>query len=168
MQLKNMMTVDGVPVLIEGERNLLEVIAKVGTIMPVFCYHSYLSIYGACRMCMVEDDRGRLLAACSTLPEEGMKIRTNTGRLRRYRKNILELLLAEHCRDCTTCGNSGKCKLQNLAAQFGIHDIRFPNSRVNLPGDNSSPCIVREPGRSATRCSAWGPSTLPTAAAARP
>ena len=94
MQLKNMMTVDGVPVLIEGERNLLEVIAKVGTIMPVFCYHSYLSIYGACRMCMVEDDRGRLLAACSTLPEEGMKIRTNTGRLRRYRKNILELLLA--------------------------------------------------------------------------
>jgi len=147
MQLKNMMTVDGVPVLIEGERNLLEVISKVGTIMPVFCYHSYLSIYGACRMCMVEDDRGRLLAACSTLPEEGMKIRTNTGRLRRYRKNILELLLAEHCRDCTTCGNSGKCKLQNLAAQFGIHDIRFPNSRVNLPRDNSSPCIVREPGK---------------------
>ena len=147
MQLKNMMTVDGVPVMIEGERNLLEVISKVGTIMPVFCYHSYLSIYGACRMCMVEDDRGRLLAACSTLPEEGMKIRTNTGRLRRYRKNILELLLAEHCRDCTTCGNSGKCKLQNLAAQFGIHDIRFPNSRVNLPGDASSPCIVREPGK---------------------
>ncbi|MER2143687.1 MAG: 2Fe-2S iron-sulfur cluster-binding protein, partial [Eubacteriales bacterium] len=74
MQLKNMMTVDGVPVRIEGERNLLEVISKVGTIMPVFCYHSYLSIYGACRMCMVEDDRGRLMAACSTLPEAGMKI----------------------------------------------------------------------------------------------
>ena len=99
MQLKNMMTVDGVPVLIEGERNLLEVISKVGTIMPVFCYHSYLSIYGACRMCMVEDDRGRLMAACSTLPEAGMKIRTNTSRLRRYRRNILELLLAEHCGD---------------------------------------------------------------------
>ena len=147
MQLKNMMTVDGVPVRIEGERNLLEVISKVGTIMPVFCYHSYLSIYGACRMCMVEDERGRLMAACSTLPEAGMKIRTNTGRLRRYRRNILELLLAEHCRDCTTCGNSGKCKLQDLAAQFGIHDIRFPNSRENQVGDKSSPCIVREPGK---------------------
>ncbi|MER2143312.1 MAG: [FeFe] hydrogenase, group A, partial [Eubacteriales bacterium] len=109
--------------------------------------HSYLSIYGACRMCMVEDDRGRLMAACSTLPEAGMKIRTNTGRLRRYRRNILELLLAEHCRDCTTCGNSGKCKLQDLAAQFGIHDIRFPNSRENQSGDKSSPCIVREPGK---------------------
>lgn len=144
---KKMMTVDGVPVVINDERNLLEVIAKVGTIMPVFCYHSYLSIYGACRMCMVEDDRGRLMAACSTLPENGMKIRTNTGRLRRYRKNILELLLAEHCRDCTTCGNSGKCKLQDLAAQFGIHDVRFPNSRDNLPPDKSSPCIIREPGK---------------------
>jgi len=147
MQLKNMMTVDGVPVRIEGERNLLEVISKVGTIMPVFCYHSNLSIYGACRMCMVEDERGRLLAACSTLPEEGMKIRTNTGRLRRYRKNILELLLAEHCRDCTTCENSGKCKLQDLAAQFGIREVRFPNSRENMERDESSPCIVRDPGK---------------------
>ena len=147
MQMKNMMTVDGVPVMIEGERNLLEIISKVGTIMPVFCYHSYLSIYGACRMCMVEDGRGRLMAACSTLPEEGMVIRTNTGRLRRYRKNILELLLAEHCRDCTTCGHSGNCKLQTLANQFGIHDIRFPKNRGNMPKDTSSACILREPGK---------------------
>ncbi len=147
MQQNNMMQVDGVPVAIEGERNLLEIISKVGTVMPVFCYHSTLSIYGACRMCMVEDERGRLMAACSTLPEAGMKIRTNTGRLRRYRKNILELLLAEHCRDCTTCENSGKCKLQDLAAQFGIHEIRFQNSRAAMPKDESSPCIIRDPGK---------------------
>ena len=147
MHMKNMMTVDGVPVLIEGERNLLEIISKVGTIMPVFCYHSYLSIYGACRMCMVEDERGRLMAACSTLPKEGMAIRTNTGRLRRYRKNILELLLAEHCRDCTTCGFSGNCKLQELANQFGIHDIRFPRNRENMSRDESSVCILRDPGK---------------------
>ena len=147
MHMKNMMTVDGVPVLIEGERNLLEIISKMGTIMPVFCYHSYLSIYGACRMCMVEDERGRLMAACSTLPKEGMAIRTNTGRLRRYRKNILELLLAEHCRDCTTCGFSGNCKLQELANQFGIHDIRFPRNRENMSRDESSVCILREPGK---------------------
>ena len=147
MVLKNMMTVDGVPVKIEGERNLLEIISKVGTIMPVFCYHSYLSIYGACRMCMVEDGRGRLMAACSTIPEEGMEIRTNTRRLRQYRKNILELLLAEHCRDCTTCGNSGNCKLQALANQFGIHDIRFPRTGEANQLDHSSPCILREPGK---------------------
>ena len=147
MQLKNMMEVDGVPVKIEGERNLLEVISKVGVILPVFCYHSDLSIYGACRMCMVEDDRGRLMAACSTVPKEGMKIKTNTGRLRRYRKNILELLLADHCRDCTTCGNSGKCKLQDLAVQFGIKNVRFENTKEVQQKDTSSPCIVRDPGK---------------------
>ena len=109
MQIANMMEVDGIPVKIEGERNLLEVISKTGVKMPVFCYHSDLSIYGACRMCMVEDDAGRLMAACSTLPKAGMKIRTNTGRLRKYRKNILELLLASHNRDCTTCEKSVNC-----------------------------------------------------------
>ena len=147
MQLKNMMEIDGMPVLIEGERNLLELISKAGVILPVFCYHSDLSIYGACRMCMVEDERGRLMAACSTLPREGMKIFTNTGRIRRYRKNILELLLADHCRDCTTCGNSGKCKLQELAVQFGIKKVRFENTRGELPIDKSSPCIIRDPGK---------------------
>ena len=102
MKSDNIMIVDGVVVEIENERNLLEVISKAGIILPVFCYHSDLSIYGACRMCMVEDERGRLMAACSTLPKKGMRIKTNTGRIRRYRKNILELLLAEHCRDCTS------------------------------------------------------------------
>ena len=147
MQLKNMMEVDGMPVMIEGERNLLEVISKAGVMLPVFCYHSDLSIYGACRMCMVEDERGRLMAACSTQPQEGMKIRTNTGRIRHYRKNILELLLAEHCRDCTACQNSGKCKLQELAVQFGINRVRFGNTRTDMTKDDSSPCIIRDPGK---------------------
>ena len=68
MQTRQIMEVDGVPVQIEGERNLLELIRKAGVELPVFCYHSDLSIYGACRMCMVEDERGRLMAACSTQP----------------------------------------------------------------------------------------------------
>ena len=144
MQLANMMEVDGIPVKIEGERNLLEVISKTGIKLPVFCYHSDLSIYGACRMCMVEDERGRLMAACSTLPKEGMKIKTNTGRLRRYRKNIMELLLASHCRDCTTCANSGKCTLQDLAVQFGITNVRFPNDKTEPKRDESSPSIIRD------------------------
>ena len=147
MQMKNMMEVDGIPVKIEGERNLLEVISKTGIKMPVFCYHSDLSIYGACRMCMVEDERGRLMASCSTLPREGMKIRTNTGRLRKYRKNILELLLASHCRDCTTCENSGKCSLQDLAVQFNITGVRFPNDKTESRRDESSPSIIRDPSK---------------------
>lgn len=147
MQLENMMEIDGIPVEIGDERNLLELIRKSGVKMPTFCYHTDLSVYGACRMCMVEDERGRLMASCSTIPKPGMKVRTNTQRLRKYRKNILELLLAEHCRDCTTCGNNGNCKLQSLARQFGINDVRFRNTRGDMERDISSPCIIRDPGK---------------------
>ena len=142
MQLENVIEIDGVPVKVENERNLLEVISKAGIKLPVFCYHSDLSIFGACRMCMVEDEKGHLMAACSTIPKSGMKIKTNTGRLRKYRKNILELLLASHCRDCTTCEKSGKCTLQQLAVQCGIKTVRFPNDKPETRIDDSSACIT--------------------------
>ena len=144
---KQYMTVDGIPVEIEGEKNILEVIRKVGIKMPTFCYHSELSIYGACRMCMVENEWGGLDAACSTPPRAGMKIKTNTERLRRYRKNILELLLANHCRDCTTCESSTSCKLQDLAMRFHIDGVRFPNNKQRPVDDSSSVCITRDPGK---------------------
>lgn len=147
MQLENMIEIDGIPVKIEGERNLLEIISKSGIKLPVFCYHSDLSIYGACRMCMVEDEKGRMMAACSTVPRSGMIIKTNTSRLRKYRKSILELLLASHCRDCTTCENSGKCTLQELAVQFGITNVRFNNDKTEPKRDESSPSIVRDPSK---------------------
>ncbi len=142
MEIKQLMTIDGIPVEINGEKNLLELIRKVGIKMPTFCFHSELSIYGACRMCMVEDERGGLHAACSTPPKAGMNVRTNTERLRKYRKMILELLLANHCRDCTTCQNNGKCKLQDLAMRFNIEGVRFPNSANEPELDTSSPCIT--------------------------
>lgn len=141
---KEFMTIDGMPVEINGEKNLLELIRKAGIKMPTFCYHSELSIYGACRMCMVENKWGGLEAACSTIPKAGMEIRTNTERLRKYRKNILELLLANHCRDCTTCNNNGKCKLQDLAMRFNIQNVRFPNTAAEPLLDESSPCITRD------------------------
>ncbi|MDR2391825.1 MAG: [FeFe] hydrogenase, group A [Planctomycetota bacterium] len=146
MEVKNrgMAIIDGMPVEIEGERNLLELIRKVGIELPTFCYLSELSIHGACRMCMVEDKRGNLAAACSEQPRNGMEIRTNTARLRKYRKNILELLLGNHCRDCTACGFSGKCKLQDLAMRFNIAGVRFPNAMSEPSVDASSPCIVKD------------------------
>ena len=148
MTHKQYITVDGIPVEIEGEKNLLEVLRKVGIKLPTFCYHSDLSIYGACRMCMVENEKGGLDAACSTPPRDGMVIKTNTERLRRYRKNILELILANHCRDCTTCDNNSNCKLQDLAMRFNIEGVRFPNSAHSTRDeDTSSPCIVRDAGK---------------------
>ena len=141
---KDYMLIDGMPVEINGEKNLLELIRKTGIKMPTFCYHTELSIYGACRMCMVENKWGGIEAACSTVPKAGMEIRTNTERLRKYRKNILELLLANHCRDCTVCVNNGKCKLQSLAAQFHIMNVRFPNTAPTPNRDESSLCIVKD------------------------
>ncbi len=144
MEEKKYMTIDGIPVEINGEKNLLELIRKVGIQMPTFCYHTELSIYGACRMCMVENEWGGLEAACSTPPKAGMNIKTNTERLRKYRKNILELLLANHCRDCTTCEKNNRCKLQDLAMRFKIEGVRFPNTAKTDGVDKSSPCIVKD------------------------
>ena len=148
MDSKKYMTIDGIPVAIEGEKNLLELINKTGIQIPTFCYHSELSVYGACRMCIVENERGGLEAACSTPPREGMVIKTNTERVRRYRKNILELLLANHCRDCTTCENNSKCKLQDLAKRYNIEGVRFPNhAKSTVNDDTSSVCITRDAGK---------------------
>ncbi|WP_010250212.1 [FeFe] hydrogenase, group A [Acetivibrio cellulolyticus] len=144
MNSKQYMTIDGIPVEINGEKNLLELIRKVGIKLPTFCYHSELSIYGACRMCMIENEWGGLDAACSTPPKAGMNIKTNTARLQKYRKMILELLLANHCRDCTTCSNNGKCKLQDLAMRYNINSVRFPNTASEPMVDDSSLCITRD------------------------
>ena len=141
---KKYMKIDGITVEINGEKNLLELIRKIGINMPTFCYHSELSIYGACRMCMVENQWGGFEAACSTPPREGMDVKTNTEKLRKYRKNILELLLANHCRDCTTCEKNERCKLQDFAMRFKIEGVRFPNSNKDRKIDASSPSIVKD------------------------
>lgn len=89
------MTIDGQAIEFTDEPNVLSVIRKAGIDIPTLCYHSELSIYGACRLCTVEDDRGKTFASCSEKPRDGMIIYTNTPRLMRYRKLILELLLVK-------------------------------------------------------------------------
>ena len=139
------MTIDGQSIEFTDEPNVLSVIRKAGIDIPTLCYHSELSIYGACRLCTVEDSRGKTFASCSEKPRDGMVIYTNTPRLMRYRKLILELLLAAHCRDCTTCIKSGECHLQELAHRMGVHEIRFENVRETQPIDTSSHAIIRDP-----------------------
>ena len=91
------MIVDGQRVAFDGEKNVLSVIRKAGIDMPTFCYYSDLSVYGACRMCIVEDEKtGKIDASCSMEPRDGMCIRTNSAKLLKHRRMILELLLASH------------------------------------------------------------------------
>ncbi len=141
------MIIDGVAVEFTDEKNILEVVRKAGIELPTFCYHSELSIYGACRMCMVEIDGRGIAASCSTPPETGLVVHTNTPRLQRNRRMVLELLLANHDRDCTTCEKSGACRLQDLAQRMGVRQVRFGHREKMLPIDDSSPAIVRDPNK---------------------
>ena len=140
-------TINGKKVEFTDEKNVLTIIRKAGIDMPTLCYHSELSTFGACRLCTVENDRGQCFASCSEEPRDGMVIYTHTERLRRHRKLIIELLLAAHCRDCTTCMKSGECVLQDLAHKMGVREVRFEDYKEFRPIDYSSPSIVRDPNK---------------------
>ena len=141
------MIIDGRKVEFTDEKNVLSVIRKAGINIPTLCYHSEVSTFGACRLCTVEDERGKTFASCSEPPRDGMVIYTNSGRVKKYRKLIVELLLAAHCRDCTTCVKSGECVLQELAHRLGVQTIRFKNTREYHELDTSSPSLVRDPNK---------------------
>lgn len=141
------MIIDGIRTAFTDEKNILQVIRKAGIHVPTFCYYTDMSIYGACRMCVVEDERGSIIASCSTPPKDKMVIRTNTSKLHQHRKMILELLLASHCRDCTICEKNGNCRLQMLAARFHLTKVRFPNTHPEPVIDGSSLSIVRDPSK---------------------
>ena len=141
------MTIDGMKVAFTDEKNILQIIRKAGIDVPTLCYETELSTFGDCRLCTVEDDKGRMFASCSEEPRDGMVIFTNTGKLRKYRKLIIELLLSSHNRDCTTCDKNGDCKLQTLARRFGVLNVRFDNYKEEQPRDFSSPSIIRDPNK---------------------
>ena len=145
---KGIMIVDGQRMPFDGEKNVLSVIRKAGIDMPTFCYYSELSVHGACRMCIVENVKtGKIDASCSMEPRDGLEIRTNTARLLRHRRMILELMLASHDCSCTTCAKSGNCRLQALAQRFGVSRVRFPDTRERYEQDNTSPAIFRDPNK---------------------
>ena len=112
------MIINGKECEFTNERNILEVIRKNGFNVPTFCYRPDLTKdFGACRMCVVEIDGRMIQASCTTPPAEGMVVKTNTEKVRSIRKSILELLLANHDRECTTCDKSGACELQKYAEE---------------------------------------------------
>lgn len=145
--MKNTLEINGKVVEFNGEKNLLEVIRKENIDLPTFCYHSELSIYGACRLCVVDIEGRGVQASCSIKPEPGMKVRTNTEQLRNLRKIYIELLLASYNHDCTTCAKNNNCKLQDLAYKLGVREIRFKKNPEKLPIDNSSHALMRDPNK---------------------
>lgn len=147
MNKNSFVNVDGKDIMIEGEKNLLELIRKAGIEIPTFCYHSDLSVYGACRLCLVDVNGRGIVSSCSTMPEDGMVIRTKTEEIREIRKISVELLLANHDQSCPTCSKSASCQLQDLARRLGIQEVRFKSTHKPVPIDRSSPSLVRDPNK---------------------
>ncbi len=145
--------INGKEVQFENEPNLLEVIRKNGFNVPTFCYRPDLTQFGACRMCVVEvvypNGRTIVNSSCTMPPEEGINVKTNSERVRKIRKTVLELLLANHDRECTTCDKSGNCELQKYSEEYGVRNIRYAKKDPEkyLPIDHSNPSIVRDPNK---------------------
>ena len=149
MSDKKTLFINNTEVEFTNEATVLEVIRKNGFDVPTFCHRPDLTQFGACRMCIIEQDGKWIQASCTMPPKEGIRIQTNSEKVRKIRKTILELLLANHKRECLTCDKSGNCELQKYAAEYGIEDIRFPKieEKDYLPIDNYNPSIVRDPSK---------------------
>ena len=144
---KKTLFINGVETSFTDERNLLEVIRKAKIEIPTFCYHSELSVYGACRMCVVDIDGRGINTSCTIKPEVGISLRTHTEEVRNIRKIALELLLANHDKQCTSCIRSASCKLQDLSNKLGIDKVRFKMTDEIKPIDDSSDAVVRDPNK---------------------
>ena len=142
------MVIDGIECPFTNERNVLEVARKNGIDIPTLCYCENLSIYGGCRLCLVENEKGVLDAACSMQPRDGLKVFTHSAKVLASRKMTLQLLMTSHRADCITCEQSGRCKLQEYAHRYNVEERPFGDntySRERL--DVSSPCITRDPSK---------------------
>ena len=147
MDTQPTLTIDHLVVPIEGERNILDLARKAGIEIPTFCYHSQLSIYGACRLCLVDIEGRGIVASCSTPPEAGMKVRTHTEEIRQMRRIALELILANHEQTCPTCPKGAACQLQYLTRRLGVDRVRFKPTHKPQPVDTSSLSLIRDPNK---------------------
>lgn len=121
-----------------ADESLLQVIREHGVTLPTLCHMEGLSERGGCRLCIVEvEGAARPLPACTTPAREGMVVRTDTERLRRYRRMIVELMLAERNHYCAVCVSIGNCELQHVAAALGVDHVRYEYLSPKLAMDLS-------------------------------
>ena len=144
--IKKTLFINDIEVEFDNEKSILEVAKKAGIEIPTFCYRPDLTQFGACRMCVVEIEKRGVQASCTMPPEVGLRVYTNTKKIRKIRKTILELLLARHDRECTMCSKSGSCELQKYAHEYGVTNIPFEKITEEdlLPIDSSSYSIQRD------------------------
>jgi formate dehydrogenase alpha subunit len=139
------LTIDSKIVTVEQGKSILQAAKKLGIEIPHLCYREDLSPFSGCRLCVVEVERVKnLVASCSYPVSEGMVVYTNTPRVQKARRLIMELLLSDHPYDCMTCEKSGDCNLEKYAYQMGITSSRFKGEKHHYAVDLSNPFFERD------------------------
>ncbi len=147
--------VNNIDVEVEEGLTVLQACEKVGVEIPRFCYHEKLSIAGNCRMCLVEMEKSpKPIASCAMPAADGMVIKTNTPKIEKSRKGVMEFLLANHPLDCPVCDQGGECDLQDQSMFYGIDKSRFKENKRFVPDKNMGPLIKTQMTRCihCTRC----------------
>ncbi|WDC84857.1 NADH-dependent [FeFe] hydrogenase, group A6 [Caloramator sp. mosi_1] len=137
------LTIDGIEVEVPKGTTVIEAARQIGINIPSLCYLKGVSHTSSCRVCVVEVGP-RLIASCTLPCENGMEVKTNTPKVREARRTVVELLLSNHKRECTSCNRSENCELQTLSKELNVRDIRFEGERINYEIDSSSPSLVRD------------------------
>ncbi len=147
--------VNDTEVEVEEGLTVLQACEKAGVEIPRFCYHEKLSIAGNCRMCLVEMEKSpKPIASCAMPAADGMVIKTNTQKIEKSRKGVMEFLLANHPLDCPVCDQGGECDLQDQSMFYGIDKSRFKENKRAVPDKNMGPLIKTQMTRCihCTRC----------------
>lgn len=149
------LTIDGQEMSARRGQTILDVARENGIDIPTLCHLEGLSDVGACRLCLVEiKGNNKLLPACLTTVFEGMEVTTDSERLRKHRRTILELLFTERNHVCSVCVSNGHCELQTLAQEQGLTHVRLPYRNPSLPVDASHERFTLDHNRCilCTRC----------------
>ena len=135
--------VDGVAVTVPAGTSVMRAAAEAGLAVPKLCATDSLQAFGSCRLCLVEiDGRKGTPASCTTPVEPGMVVHTQTPRVERLRRNIMELYISDHPLDCLTCPANGDCELQDMAGVVGLREVRYGfagENHLDAPTDSSNP-----------------------------
>lgn len=149
------LSIDGEQLSAKSDESLLEIARQHGVRIPTLCHLDGLGDVGACRLCLVEiEGQSKLVPACTARPLEGMVVRTQTERLKRHRRTIIELLASEGNHQCAVCVVNNHCELQSLAYEMGLQHVRFPYLYPKKSLDATHKQFVMDPNRCVlcTRC----------------
>ena len=137
--------IDNIQLTVKEGTTILEAAKKINIDIPTLCFLKEINEVGDCRICLVQvEGRRGFATSCIQKCEEGMKIYTNSAKVIKARKEILELILSNHNRDCLTCIRNGNCELQDLAIKYNIRNIKLDGVKSERKIDDKSPSIVRD------------------------